>query len=375
MILWLVLFVVGMWLAMHKPLWGDEIYGQKITIEGNSWDKILTGRLSNEGNNFPLYYTLQKIIMSVIKFHIPVEHGKDYLFAYPQGQIILRLLPDALMTSSIVFLVRFFWIREGIMVGLMALLSALSSGMVWWYWVEARPYPLWFLLTMLQALFLIEILSESGSAGKAKNHLIICHWFLAASAILGFIQVIIVQVILFLSGKRDLRYHFLGGILPVCTALLFLSGHSNNSLFIGINPVDIIRLNFSYEQSALLFFYLMAFLCRQVWVCKNNGHDQRSWKGLVHLPNFFIGFCLSIMILVYILWHNPGGHNGNPIYGRHFLFLSALSVVLVPAMFSDLWSRSTGPFWRGVFSIFFIVLFFSQFIEGFTNAWCQGFYF
>ena len=121
MILWLVLFVVGMWLAMHKPLWGDEIYGQKITIEGNSWDKILTGRLSNEGNNFPLYYTLQKIIMSVIKFHIPVEHGKDYLFAYPQGQIILRLLPDALMTSSIVFLVRFFWIREGIMVGLMAL--------------------------------------------------------------------------------------------------------------------------------------------------------------------------------------------------------------------------------------------------------------
>jgi len=381
-ILWVILFAIGMWLAMHKPLWCDELYGQKVTIEGHSWDKILTGSLHGEGNNFPLYFVIQKAILSTVKLslpehlEIPAEGRKYFLFVYPKGQIILRLLPDALMTFAIVFLVRFFWTREGIVVGLMALMSALSSGMVWWYWVEARPYPLWFLLTLLQALFLIEILSESGSSSKAKILLTIDNWLLAASAPLGFIQVIIVQVILFSFGQRHLRYHFWAGILPVGGALFFLSGHSNNPLYIATNPVEVIRLNFSFEQIALLFFYLMAFFCRQVWVYKNNGLGQRLWKGMAHLPNLALGFCLSIMVLVYVALHWPGGHDGFPIYGRHFLFLSALSIVLVPAMFSDLWSLSKGaPFWRGVFSILFIVLLFSQWLEGFANAWFQGFYF
>jgi len=385
LILWLILFAVGMWLAAHKPLWCDELYGQKITIEGSSWGKILTGRFDNEGNNFPLYFAIQKALMSAVKLHfpddllkdfqLPVENRKYFLLVYPKGQIILRLLPDALMTTAIVFLVRFFWVREGMMVGLMALLSALSSGMVWGYWAEARPYPLWFLLTLLQALFVIAVLSGEKFSGKIKVRLIIVNWLLAVTAPLGFIQVIFVQEILFLSGQRQLKDYFWAGILPVCAALFFLSGRSHNSLYIAINPVDIISLNCSLEQIALLFFYLMAFSCRQVWVYKSDGYEKRVWKGILHLPHLLMGLCLSIAILVYIAWHWPGEHDGFPVYGRHFFFLSALSVIMAAAMFSDLWSGSRrSPLWRGIFSIFFIVLLFSQWLGGFAHAWYQGYF-
>jgi len=255
--------MVGMWLAMHKPLWCDEISGQKIDIEGSSWREVVTGRIKGL-NNPPLYFVFQKAITSIIKLHfpddllkdfqLPTEKRKYFLLAYPKGQIVLRMLPDILMTTAIVFLVRFFWIREGGVVGGIALLSALTSGMVWWYWVEARPYPLWFLLTLLQALFLIEILSAPKFSGKAKIHLMICNWLLVVTVTPGFIQVIIAQVILFLSGQRQLRSHVLAGVLPVCIAFSFFGIRENKPLFTVINPEEIIRLNFSFEQLSLLFF-------------------------------------------------------------------------------------------------------------------------
>jgi len=384
-ILWCVIFAVGMWLAMHKPLWCDELYGQKVTIEGSSWGKILTGRINNEGNNFPLYYAIQKAVTSTAHFNLPDELIKDFelptekrkynLFVYPKGQILLRLLPDALTSSAIVFLVRFFWIREGIVVGFMAFLSALTSGMVWRYWVEARPYPLWFLLTLLQALFLIQLITESGPSSRVKIRLMICHWLLAVTAPLGFIQVIIAQAVLFQFGQRRLMDHLWAGILPVCGVLFFLNHRSSSALYMGTSPIGIIWLNFSYEQLSLLFFYFMALICLKVWVCNNTSIEQRPWKGLAHFSNLLMGFCLSIMIIAYIYWRWPQGQNGFPVLGRHFYFLSALTVVMVPSMFSDLWLRSKGsPFWRGVFLVFFTVLLISQFIGSFGNAWVHGFY-
>ncbi|MBF0571608.1 MAG: hypothetical protein HQL12_07010 [Candidatus Omnitrophica bacterium] len=384
-ILGVVLFAVGIWLSMRKPLWCDELYGQKITIEGSSWGKVLTGRINDEGNNFPLYYVLQKAMMSVIRLPLPDDLGKDFQLPvihrkynhliYPRGQILLRLLPDILMTSAIVLLVRFWWVRQGVVVGLIALLSALSSGMVWWYWVEARPYPLWFLLTLLQALFLIEILSEPGTSYRSKVYLMAVNCCLAITATLGFIQVIIVQTILFVFGQRRLGYHVCAGMLPVGGALFLLSGRSANPLYIAMDPMHIVRLNFSYQQLALLFFYLTAFFCRRAWGRRDNGSEKRLWKGLAHLLNLLVGFFLLIAVLVYVSWHWPGRHGGFPVLGRHFLYLSALSVVMVPAMFSDLWSRSKGsPLWQGIFLFFFLMLLSSQLIEEFRYAWICGVY-
>lgn len=51
-ILWAALFTAGMWLAMHKPLWNDELCSQKIAIEGGSWQDIL---VQNLGRKYFLY--------------------------------------------------------------------------------------------------------------------------------------------------------------------------------------------------------------------------------------------------------------------------------------------------------------------------------
>lgn len=389
--MWVILFAVGMWLAMHKPLWNDELSSQRVAIQEGSWGEILTGRI-HELNNPPLYYALQKGVTSIIHLSFPddlikgleppIEKRKYFLYVYPKGQIILRLLPDIFMTTAIVFLVYFFWTTKGVVVGLMALLSALSSEMVWRYWAEARPYPLWFLLTLLQAVFLIEILSESGSSSRVKFHLAVCHFLLAITVTLGFFQIIIAQAILFLFGQRQLKDYLWAGILPAGVALFFFSirspSHlsSSNMLYMAMDPMDIIRQNFSLEQVSLLFFYLMAFFCRRSWVGGRNDNEKEVWKGLVHLPYLLISMLLSALFFIYVYWHWPGAHEGVPVYDRHFLFLSALGVVLVPSMFSDLWSQSRGSiFWRGIFSTFFILLLFSQLIEGFANAWFQGYYF
>ena len=390
-ILWVILFTTGMWLAMHRPLWNDELCSQKVAIEGASWQELLTGNI-HELNNPPLYYALQKIITSVVPlrfpddfihdYGFPVERRKYFLYVYPKGQILLRILPDIFMVTARVFLMRFFWIRDGIMAGLIALLSALSSGMVWGYWAEARPYALWFLLTMFQTLFLLEILSQTGSSGRVKVPLAICNCLLALTVTLGLFQIIIAQMILFVFGQRRLRDHFWQGVLPVCIALFYFivrsSGNMSpgNMFYFAVNPVEMIRLNLSFEQASLLFFYLMAYLCCRVWISGNYDEVKKIWKGLLHLPNLLIFLFFSILFIVYVYWRWPGTHGGVPIYGRHFLFLSVLGIVLVSSMFSDLWSGAKGsPFWRWIFGIFFIVLLFSQFLEGFANAWYQGYYF
>ncbi len=375
---------------MHRPLWSDELCSQKMAIEQSSWSQILIGQI-HELNNPPLYYVLQKAITSMVSLTFPddfikdsqlsVEKRKYFLYVYPKGQILLRLLPDIFMTTAIVLLVRFFWIRDGLVPGLMALLSALSVGMVWRYWVEARPYSLWFLLTLLQSLILIEILSQGlRSSVRVKNYLTLCHCFLAVTVTLGLFQIIIAQIILFLFGQRRLGYHLRAGVLPICIALFYfgmrsLTKLSSSKIFdIATDPVDIISSNFSVEQLSILFFYFLAFFSRRIWNSKND--DQNAWKGLAHLWNLTICFFLSIIFLVYVHWRWAGVHKGTPIYDRHFLFLAALGVVLIPAMFSDLWSRSKGSFfWRGVYLVFFIVILFSQFIKGFADAWFQGYYF
>lgn len=390
-ILWIVLFTVGMGLAMHKPLWNDELCSQRISIEGASWKEILTGRI-RELNNPPLYYALQKAVTSVINLHfpddlnqdlpLPVEQKKYFLCVFPKGQIILRLMPDIFMVTAMVFLVRFFWVRSGVAAGLMALLSTLSSGLVWQYWAEARPYSLWFLLTLLQAIFLIQILTAPASSKGFKFRLIICHYLLVLTMTLGLYQVIIAQVILFIFGQRQLKFHFGAGFLPICLALFFLHIRSSGNpdahrmLYFSMNPVAIIKSNFSFEQASLLVFYLASFFCRQVWFSRNDVNGPKTGDAMAHLPNFLTGLLLSIAFIIYVYWRWPGEHGGVPVHNRHFFFLSALSVVLVPAMFSDLWSRSKGlPYWRGVFLVFFIVLLFSQFLEGFANAWFQGYYY
>ena len=382
--LWIILFIVGLWLSMHKPLWCDELYGQKITVEGNSWGNILTGRII-EGNNFPLFFVLQKALMTVIHvdlpndlaqdFELPMEKRKYNRLLDPKGQIMIRLLPNVLMTTAIVCLVRFFLVRDGLVVALMALLSALSSMMIWCYWDEARPYSLWFLLTLLQALFLMKILSGEFFSRRSKIYWTMINGFLALAATMGFLQVIIAQVILYFFGQRRLRDHGWAGILPVGAALYLAFNRHSDPLFIAMDPIDIIRSNFSYEQVALLFFYLIAFFFRGAWSNRDVGLAYPSWKGIMQLPNLCSGFCLSVLILGFIHWHWHGDPKGIPVFGRHLFFLSALSMLMVPALFSDLWSNSKGkPFWRVVFGGVFILVLFSQLIEGFTNGWFGGFF-
>lgn len=371
---------------MHRPLWSDELCSQKMAIETSSWSGILAGQI-HELNNPPLYFLLQKTVTSIIPLSFPddfikdselsVEKRKYFLYVYPKGQIILRLLSDIFMSLAMVLLVRFFWIREGAATALIALFSVLSCGMVWRYWVEARPYSLWFLLTILQSLLLIDILSQDQkSSTRSQRYLIINNCLLALTVSLGLFQIIIGEMTLLLSGRRFRPW----SLLPIAISLFYwamrsLMKVSPNKFFdLATPPLDMIRANISLEQLALVLFYLLAFILFKVCHKNNGGHT--IWKGLVHLPNFLTGLVLSIFFLSYVSWQGHGIHTGIPVYDRHFLFLAALGVVLIPALFSDLWSRAEGSRrWQRIYLLLFIVILISQFLEGFANAWFQGYYF
>lgn len=384
-ILWIVLFLAGLLLAVHKPLWCDELYGQKLTIEASSWKEILLGRTDTEANSFPLYNLLQKAFLLAIHFQLPDEIKQDFMlpttqhkftfYLHHRGQILMRILPDVLMSTAIVILVRFFWLRGGLAVAAMALLSSLSCGMVWWYWVEARLYPLWFLLTLVQAVFLLEILTDNQPAGRLPGRLVAVNWLLAATTALGFVQVALVQLILFCFGRRKFKDHLWAGIFPVGAALLWLSGRTAHALYLQEDPSVLIKTNFSYELAGLLFFYLIAFACRRSWCSDDGINAKKVWRGLLHLVYLAGGFGLGILLLAYIAWRWPNANQGIPVYCRHFLYLSALGVVMVPAMFSDLWHRSSGSsFWRSVFLILFIVLLLTQMADTFRYIAIMGGY-
>ena len=217
--IFIILLVTGFFLSQHKLLWNDELYSQQLVVDTRSYQEILLSQ-TPEGNKNPLFYLIQKVSCDIFSFHLPAVYAdvRSRTRDIP-AQIIMRVPSNIYISLAMALMFYFFTRFISVFAAIYALAAALVSPMVWMYWVEARPYPLIFLLTTVQLL----LLSCTFIAPKIKtcNKLFLTHILLALTSSGSIFQISITVLILWWKGKYSKRKLALIWILPMGIAVSY----------------------------------------------------------------------------------------------------------------------------------------------------------
>ena len=159
---------IGVNLAKDKPVEGDEVYSQTYSITAASYPSILLGKI-REGNPSPLFYLIQKIVCDLTQFRNPPS-WRD--FFDPYAQVLLRA-PAIVAMALAVVVIYFYFVRQfNLWTGLFSVVVSLSSFMLWIYWTEARPYPLWLFFTTSQCLLCLNIVKSTAQPQNSLRGLL-----------------------------------------------------------------------------------------------------------------------------------------------------------------------------------------------------------
>lgn len=256
-VLFSALLILGLRLASQKPLWNDEIYSQIASVEGLSYRQILKGNIS-EGHNTPLFYVIQKIVCAAAGYHAPEEwrQGTQFWgFDRPMDRILLRVGPVVFVALAIVAIFYYFAKFHSWPAGFYSLLISLSSGMLWQYWAEARPYALWIFLTTLQLLLFLSILRNADSRPASWRRLAAVHLALSVTAILSLPQILIVSVLLGFYKRKDWKAYLLPAFIPVGLCLFYYLSSPKYHFLLQFSVEQYIRANISRDRLYILLLY------------------------------------------------------------------------------------------------------------------------
>lgn len=326
--LFLVLFAAGVFLSEHKLLWRDELFTQHSVTDSHSYFDILTSR-TPEGNKNPLFYIVQKAVCDVFSYRMPAAYAKELGSTRDiPSQVIMRLPSDLYMSLALALIFYFFTRFFSVFAGLFALSVALVSPMVWMYWVEARPYPLWFLLTTVQLLLLCCTFISPKT--KTVNKLFLTHILLALTSSASIFQITIAFLILWRKGRYNKKQLALIWVLPTAMAWSYY--------FIGmifkIKTYMFYSNLFDTVMPERLFVYLVYALISRGLPEK---YKKISWNTYF-LPVFFLFFA-SAFSLLYIDLFTKNSNFG--FFSRYLIYLTPADILMFSLASFDLrqWSR------------------------------------
>jgi len=247
--------MVGFGLANKKPLWGDEIRSQAVSVERLTPRQIISGRFigRSEGNVSPLFYLIQKGISALFdyKYSGRLEEGFQDL----KGQVLLRVSPNIFMALSASMIFYFFSRYYSLWTGCYSLFLFFSSFMVWVYWAEARPYAQWLWGTTAQSLFFLRILEKGKMNSRIWIGITATHFILSLTIIFSLVQIAIVTLLLWLRGERDYKKHFLSAALPGVVCLYYFFHAPQYKYLFKTSPLELIDSNFPMELCFVILFY------------------------------------------------------------------------------------------------------------------------
>ncbi len=393
-VLWALVILVfilgvaqGLRISFKRNLWTDEMYSLTSSIQNKTWSDILCGRVV-EGNNSPLFYLVEKSWINLTGFSglkrielggfgentaewwravaLGPESGlalspwqKRALVCFKKitgafwdvsgasdlyrwqlrsvlmSRIVLRLPAIIFMAFALAFLAWYFAGRYSFALAGMALGIALGSNMVWFYWVEARPYSMIILFSLMQAAFFFEAQKDKYDAG-AWTSLVIVNWLLALTAAQSVIPLAMMALVLFSSGCRRAWVWSLGIVAPLVVALAYyaLADHYNFSLASFVRLAQLVTINIPWPHLLALFILPAA-----VWVWR-----KRRGELLLAAEKSFVGWIWSavlafVVFLVFLFFtQRPGALF--PVSARYVIFLSALDLVAVPLLVSWCWGEA-----------------------------------
>lgn len=317
LLVFLFSFVQGLSIATRKPLWNDEIYTQVQNVEGKSWLQIWKGNFQ-EGNNSPLFYSVQKAVSLLARYHSQDLSHRDDL----RSRIIIRLAPVFFMSLGIALCVGYLSFLYSILIGIFALLLLLTTFTIWAYWAEARPYSMVFCVTVFQSLGLWNAFRLKDS-GRAWRPIMFAHVFLALTSSLSAIQIAASGVILWLRGYRKPWQLLVMLGIPLAIAVTYYAVSGRYMFWFAQRGMPMALIKASIPEGRLQAILLFPIIL-WIWDMKRAVKTSKAlwffqgWVGLT-----LLGY---VLFLAY-LWFKQKPPNGFEISNRYFISLLPLGVI------------------------------------------------
>jgi len=339
----LLLIAIGIFLARNKPIWNDEIYSQTESIEQKTYADILLGKVA-EGNNCPLFYILQKAITQVLQYDFPDGWEGRWSIYHPESQMILRIIPIFFISLSIICIFYFFAKNTSFVWGMISLFISLSTYMVWLYWAEARPYPLWFFFSTIQYLRILHIVKNGKVEDNDLKILMVVHIFMALTSVLSIAQIFIVCIFLWMMGERKkLNYLWIIG-LPLVFCLYYYSRAPKYEFWFDFAPIRLITEALPLEQMVLIVGYAVVaslfYFFKKDWISINENKDQMVFVAFVMFILLEAFSLLGVLIL-----KDCGGPQGFALSSRYFVFLSPLGIIAASFFSYEIFKLSKKNLW------------------------------
>ena len=323
-----ILLASGFSLSERKLLWNDELYSQQTAIDVDSYAGILSLKFP-DGNKNPLFYIIQKSVCDVFSFHLPSVYSKELNRVRDiPSQIILRIPSNFYMSLALALFFYFFTRFYSIYAAFYALSVALVSPMVWMYWVEARPYPLWFLLTTIQLLLLLIVMSSPGTK-RIKSFLLV-HTVLALTTPASIFQISIVTLMLWWKARYSIKQLGLIWILPMGIGLLYYFFDHTQTIKTYMFTSNL----FDAVMPERMFVYVIYALI--AWVLPEK-YKKLSWN-VFFLPVFLLFLASGCFVLFVDLFTL---NSGQGFFSRYLIYLTPADILLFSLASIDFrrWSR------------------------------------
>ncbi len=314
---------LGVWMASHRPLWNDEYYSLLASITNISYSKILSGGIP-EGNNSPLFYILQKLQCDLFFYHPSAEWTNGHWGGLRrQDWVLLRIQPVIFMAGALSVLFSYFARRYSLLAGFYALALALSSIVVWDRWTEARPYALWFALSIFQMLLLMNAFKTPGAKDKNNSrYLILSHCLLALTVVLSAVQILAAGCVLWIRGTRSWKFYLPAVFIPLGMILFYYCAAPKYDFCFVDGPVSLISANFPKERVLLALMFVLVFIYGRRGKKKWMVDPQAGYLAfMVLMLAFFTGILIKLKLSQ---WGPPHGFQ---IPSRYFMSLAPMSII------------------------------------------------
>ncbi len=317
LLVFLLSFMQGLTMAIKKPLWNDEIYTQVTSVEGKSWLQIWEG-YSQQGNNSPLFCSVQKAVSLLSGYHSQDLWHRDDL----RSRIIIRLAPVFFMSLGIALCVGYFSFLYSILIGIFVLFLILTTYMIWAYWAEARPYSMVFCGTVFQLLALWNAFRLKDS-NRAWWPVMFAHLLLALTSALTVIQIAASGPMLWLKGYRKPWYLLAMLGIPLAIAFGYYAVSDHLMFWFAQRGMPMALIKASIPSGRLHAIFLFSIIL-WIWDMKSAVKTSKElwfFQGWVGLTLF--GYVLFIAYL----WFNQKPPVGFEISNRYFISLLPLGVI------------------------------------------------
>lgn len=371
-LLLIMLLNVGSWLSKKRPLWNDEIYTQVYVIDSSSYLDILRMNFT-EGNNCPLFYLVQKSIADIFNFKFPIKWAGDiWYFSDIKSQYLMRISSNVFMSLAIFLIFYYFSLNYSLLSGILSLIMCFSSFSILAYWIEARPYSLWFLLSACQYLLFLIIVNKQ-NLKKYVGYLFFINLLLSFTVVLSIGQVLIVTFLLtltyFKEGKKELA--FISSPSLICAFYYFCSPTPVKNYWLA-NPLKLIDMNCPIVW---IYFLTVGFLISSFYFLKNGNDSSSSKVSFISMSGFVLNVVFACALLFVLKLRSDPELIERTVSERYFMFLTPVYILCSISFMNFLFSGIKSNWIRLNAAIIFIAVLVINFMHTFIEIFKLNYYF